>query len=97
MVNPSDKVEATGLDIQPDCEVSSGVALRLFAKDGHELAHPIYRTAEKRLLREIDCLVNAFICITRIVTSIDKATLGYAAVLGLQENLQLSGTEYSWA
>ncbi|KAL2828005.1 major facilitator superfamily domain-containing protein [Aspergillus cavernicola] len=35
-------------------------------------------------------------CITYLVTYIDKAMLGYAAVFGLKEDLDLKGEEYSW-
>lgn len=51
---------------------------------------------EKRVIRKIDLLVIPFICITYLITYIDKAMLGYSAVFGLKESLHLRGTEYSW-
>jgi hypothetical protein len=51
---------------------------------------------QKRVIRKIDMLVIPFICITYLVTYIDKAMLGYSAVFGLKESLHLKGTEYSW-
>ncbi|PYH79263.1 MFS general substrate transporter [Aspergillus uvarum CBS 121591] len=50
----------------------------------------------KRVVRKIDCFVIPFICITYLITYIDKAMLGYAAVFGLKEDLHLKGEEYSW-
>lgn len=54
------------------------------------------RAFEKRVIRKIDMFVIPFICITYLVTYIDKAMLGYSAVFGLKESLHLQGTEYSW-
>ncbi|KAJ5455677.1 MFS general substrate transporter [Penicillium daleae] len=51
---------------------------------------------ENRVIRKIDFMIIPFICITYLVTYIDKAMLGYAAVFGLKESLHLTGTEYSW-
>lgn len=51
---------------------------------------------ERRVIRKIDLMIIPFICITYLITYIDKAMLGYAAVFGLKESLHLKGTEYSW-
>ncbi|KAJ5664681.1 MFS general substrate transporter [Penicillium macrosclerotiorum] len=51
---------------------------------------------EKHVVRKIDMLIIPFICITYLITFIDKAMLGYSAVFGLKESLHLHGTEYSW-
>lgn len=51
---------------------------------------------ENRVIRKIDFMIIPFICITYLVTYVDKAMLGYAAVFGLKESLHLTGTEYSW-
>ncbi|PYI07008.1 MFS general substrate transporter [Aspergillus sclerotiicarbonarius CBS 121057] len=59
--------------------------------------HPAVDPAlEKRVIRKIDMMVIPFICITYLITYIDKAMLGYSAVFGLKEGLHLHGTEYSW-
>lgn len=71
------------------------VALDALGKPGN-LDEPIDRKTERRLVRKIDMMIIPFICITYLVTYIDKATLGYAAVFGLQKDLKLHGTEYSW-
>lgn len=71
------------------------VALDIFS-EGQDVAEAIDPAAEKRLVRKIDMCVMPFICITYLVTYIDKATLGYAAVFDLQKDLNLHGTQYSW-
>ncbi|GKZ76124.1 hypothetical protein AnigIFM56816_005099 [Aspergillus niger] len=50
----------------------------------------------RRVIRKLDGMVIPFICITYLITYIDKAMMGYAAVFGLKEDLHLKGTEYSW-
>lgn len=50
----------------------------------------------KRVVRKIDFMVIPFICITYLVTYIDKAMLGYSAVFGLKDSLDLHGSQYSW-
>lgn len=71
------------------------VALQLFS-DVDDAAAAIDPRAERRLVRKIDMMIIPFICVTYLVTYIDKATLGYAAVFKLQTDLHLHGTQYSW-
>ena len=71
------------------------IALDVFSK-GEALDDAIDPAAERRVVRKIDMMVIPFICVTYLVTYIDKATLGYAAVFGLQTDLNLHGTQYSW-
>ncbi|KAJ6024666.1 MFS general substrate transporter [Penicillium herquei] len=51
---------------------------------------------ERRVIRKVDMMVIPFICVTYLITYVDKAMLGYSAVFGLKEGLHLHGTEYSW-
>ena len=55
------------------------VAFRVFT-NVHALADDIDQRAEKRLVRKIDFYVIPFICITYLITYIDKATLSYDRV-----------------
>ena len=71
------------------------VGLAVFSKK-EELISAIDPIAERKLVRKIDMFVIPFICVTYLVTYIDKATLGYAAVFGLQTDLHLHGSQYSW-
>lgn len=57
---------------------------------------PFDPTLLRRVIRKLDWMVIPFICITYLITYIDKAMMGYAAVFGLKEDLHLKGTEYSW-
>ncbi|KAK6201957.1 hypothetical protein LQW54_009170 [Pestalotiopsis sp. IQ-011] len=52
--------------------------------------------AARSLLWKIDLRLMPLLCITYALQSIDKTTLGYAAVFDLQTDLGLKGTEYSW-
>ncbi|KAL0066296.1 hypothetical protein AAF712_006727 [Marasmius tenuissimus] len=50
---------------------------------------------EKRLVRKIDWIILP--CLAQSDAQyIDKTTLSYAAIFGIKEDLNLSGTEYSW-
>lgn len=48
------------------------------------------------LRSKLDLRLLPLLCITYALQSIDKTTLGYAAVFGLETDLALTGTEYSW-
>lgn len=52
-------------------------------------------TANK-LRWKLDLRLLPLLCLTYALQSIDKTTLGYAAVFGLEDDLKLHGTEYSW-
>jgi hypothetical protein len=55
---------------------SGDIGLKLF-NDYQALARDIDPQAERRLVRKIDCYVIPFICVTYLITYIDKATLSY--------------------
>lgn len=71
------------------------IAMTVFSNI-HDATEAIDPTAERRLVRKIDMMVIPFICITYLITYIDKATLGYAAVFHLKDDLHLHGQQYSW-
>lgn len=52
--------------------------------------------ASALLKRKVDVRLLTLLCITYALQSIDKTTLGYAAVFGLKTDLDLGDTEYSW-
>jgi ACS family allantoate permease-like MFS transporter len=63
----------------------------------HEVEAEYLDKAELARLRwKIDLRLMPLLCITYALQSIDKTTLGYAAVFNLQTDLNLKGTEYSW-
>ncbi|KAL4880316.1 major facilitator superfamily domain-containing protein [Aspergillus karnatakaensis] len=51
---------------------------------------------EKRVLRKIDRVILPLMCTVYFFQYLDKQAVGYAAVFGLQEDLDLSSNEYSW-
>ena len=90
-----EKAAAAHAELQSGKPHDGDVALDLFA-NGEELADVIDPVEEKKLVRKIDWMVIPFICITYLVTYIDKATIGYAAVFGLSDDLGLTGNQFSW-
>lgn len=50
----------------------------------------------KALVRKVDCRVLPLLMVTYGLQLIDKTTLGYSAVFGLQTELNLVGNQYSW-
>ncbi|KUJ11093.1 MFS allantoate transporter [Mollisia scopiformis] len=82
-------------DIQNLKNVDGDVALKMF-DDYSALNSHIDPKAERRLVRKLDMYIIPFICITYLITYIDKATLGYAAIFGMTKDAHLVGTQYSW-
>ncbi|KAL4806229.1 major facilitator superfamily domain-containing protein [Aspergillus unguis] len=54
------------------------------------------RSDSRRLRWKVDRRLLPLLCITYALQSIDKTTLSYAAVFGLEDDLGLKGSEYSW-
>ncbi|KAJ5511615.1 Major facilitator superfamily domain general substrate transporter [Penicillium expansum] len=50
-----------------------------------------------RLLRRIDAFLLPVLVVSYMLQYLDKSTMSNAAILGLREDLHLSGQEYSWA
>jgi len=50
----------------------------------------------KRVLRKIDLFVCLPMCLTYFIQQLDKSSVSYAAVFGLQTEANLVGSEYSW-
>lgn len=49
-----------------------------------------------RLKWKLDLRLLPLLCLTYALQSIDKTTLSYAAVFGLEDDLHLTGPEFSW-
>ncbi|KAI9926330.1 hypothetical protein AWENTII_007117 [Aspergillus wentii] len=69
-------------------------ALALFAQDG--LQGPIDPEEERKLVWKIDWMILPFLAVCYAFYYIDKTTLSYAAIFGINEDLGVSGDEYSW-
>ncbi|KAI9499295.1 major facilitator superfamily domain-containing protein [Zychaea mexicana] len=53
--------------------------------------------AEKKLVRKLDYVyVMPFVAILNFLQFFDKSTLNYAGVLGIQEDTNTSGSQFSW-
>ena len=50
----------------------------------------------KRLLRKIDMNIMPLMCIVYSLNFLDKTTLSYASVMGLQKDINLQGDDYQW-
>ncbi|KAJ5112927.1 hypothetical protein N7456_001461 [Penicillium angulare] len=76
-------------------KVTGDAALTLFndPKELHAFVDPV---EEKRLLRKIDFMILPCLSVCYIFFYIDKTTLSYAAIFGVDDDLHLVGTQYSW-
>ncbi|EHY61256.1 hypothetical protein HRR83_008955 [Exophiala dermatitidis] len=61
-------------------------------------SQPIHidEATNRRLKRRIDRRVLVVMIITYFLQSVDKGALGFASIMGLQEDTHLHGTQYSW-
>lgn len=85
------KGELLKVDDAPDHEASKALELL------HEGEVEEYTDETAKKLRwKLDLRLLPLLCLTYALQSIDKTTLGYAAVFGLEDDLHLQGTEYSW-
>ena len=50
----------------------------------------------KRLLRKIDLRLMPLLCVIYGLNFLDKTTLSYASIMGLQTDLGLVGSDYQW-
>jgi hypothetical protein len=108
------QVEATSNQMEDPQKLDTAggdIGLKMFDDYG-ALASPIDEKAEKRLVRKLDMFIIPFICVTYLITYVDKATLSYgaqtpsyaadytnglqAAIFGLTKDVHLVGTQYSW-
>ncbi|RDW68322.1 putative allantoate permease-1 [Coleophoma crateriformis] len=73
-------------------------ALDASSKSDIETTHGIVNEIRipDNLRWKIDRRLIPLLCFTYMLQSVDKSTLGYAAVFDLQKDAHLVGTEYSW-
>ncbi|KFG86425.1 MFS allantoate transporter [Metarhizium anisopliae] len=77
---------------------SSGVdaALELVNKTRDLSTAPLDPAQEKRLVRRIDCHIMPLICVVYFLQYIDKTSISYASVTGIQEATGLVGNQFNW-
>jgi hypothetical protein len=59
----------------------------------HEVLDP---RQERALQRKIDFMILPYLAVCYAFFYIDKTTLSYAAIFGIQTDLKLVGTQYNW-
>ncbi|KAL9012317.1 MAG: hypothetical protein Q9173_002912 [Seirophora scorigena] len=70
-------------------------AMEAFA--GHEgEAIELDEATSKRLLRRIDLHLMPLLCVIYGLNYLDKTTLSYASVMGIREDINLTGDDYQW-
>ncbi|OCF33949.1 allantoate transporter [Kwoniella heveanensis CBS 569] len=69
-------------------------AARLLAEAGGHVEYT-YEDS-RRILRKIDLFVCLPMCLTYFIQQLDKSSVSYSAVFGLQKETGLVGTQYSW-
>ncbi|KAF2457743.1 putative MFS allantoate transporter [Lineolata rhizophorae] len=86
-------------EVQPEKVLKHAVdadeALKAFAQYGGQVIH-IDEETNRRLLRTIDWHLMPIMCVVYGLNFLDKTTLSYASIMGLREDLNLSGQDYSW-
>ena len=70
-------------------------ALELFGKP-EDVNEPYDAVEENRLVRKIDWMILPYLAVCYAFFYIDKTTLSYAAIFGIEEDLDLKGTKYNW-
>ncbi|KAI9733141.1 MAG: hypothetical protein M1834_003688 [Cirrosporium novae-zelandiae] len=81
-------VEKSTLNLDDEAGSIAAKALASGPLDPHEA---------KKLLKKIDWYILPFMCVTYGLQFLDKTTLSYSAVFGLEEDTHLVGQQYSWA
>ncbi|CAI0647421.1 unnamed protein product [Colletotrichum noveboracense] len=76
-------------------ESGGDVALALFDNVGG-IHDPIDPKEDRKLVRKVDWMILPYISVCYAFFYIDKTTLSYAAIFGIQKDLGLKGAEYSW-
>ena len=70
-------------------------ALQAFA--GEDLGDlTVDDATNKRLLRRIDLYLMPILCVVYGLNYLDKTTLSYASIMGMQKDLKLKGDNYQW-
>lgn len=92
-------ISANAEDHLPKWKVSKtsdgDTALALF-NNPDELYETISPADERRLQRKIDLMILPYLTVCFAFFYIDKTTLSYAAIFGIEADLGLLGTQYNW-
>ncbi|KAJ5691297.1 hypothetical protein N7488_012032 [Penicillium malachiteum] len=76
---------------EADCQsVDNGALERL------QSSQPFSPEEERKVVRKIDFMILPIMIFAYTMAFLDKQTLNYGAIMGLEEDLHLVGTQYSW-
>ncbi|KAH6869544.1 major facilitator superfamily domain-containing protein [Thelonectria olida] len=65
--------------------------------DGAIADHDLTPEEDRKILRKIDLCLLPVMAIAYLFQFLDKTCLSYASILGIREELHLTGSQYSWA
>ncbi|KAH7145603.1 major facilitator superfamily domain-containing protein [Dactylonectria estremocensis] len=68
----------------------------IVSTEGHGSDTQVTKAQAKRLLLKTDLVVMPLAVLSMTLAFLDKNALGYAAILGIKEDANLHGQEYSW-
>ena len=71
-------------------------ALQAFGNGADTEEIPIDEELKRRLLRKIDLHIMPMMCIVYGLNYLDKTTLSYASIMGLETDLNLTKSNYQW-
>ncbi|OAA72334.1 Major facilitator superfamily domain, general substrate transporter [Cordyceps fumosorosea ARSEF 2679] len=77
-------------------EMTAQTAALSMSKAETNDAPPMTPAEEKALVRKIDRNLMPLLLISYALQFFDKTSLGYTAILGIQEDTHLKGTDYAW-
>ncbi|ESK94091.1 allantoate permease [Moniliophthora roreri MCA 2997] len=83
-------------------EYKRGVGLSITPEQASTLTHAIsfssnfFYVQNRRLKRKIDRVILPIFLITLTLQNLDRTSINYANLLGLRQDLKLSGTEFNW-
>ncbi|TVY80879.1 putative transporter [Lachnellula suecica] len=86
--SPKEPHEQLGLDVNVD---EAFIAVR-----GLRERTILDESTNKRILRKIDFVLMPILCIVYGLNYLDKTTLSYASITGIQKGIGLKGNQFSW-
>lgn len=90
-----DREDGIGSDQFNKHKLDADVALTaLQNREGPPLV--LDEATNRRLLRKIDWHLLPIMCFVYGLNFLDKTTLSYASITGLQQDIHISGADYSW-
>ena len=87
------KAHSTGFKLNKAGDGDEALNLFTSTADVHTAIEP---AEEKQVVRKIDFMILPYLAVCYAFFYIDKTTLSYAAIFGIEDDLDLHGTQYSW-